>query len=306
MLDPAAARAAFDAYAATHRHHAPVGYRLELLPHLTRLLPFDTAAPAYVMFPRLPDAAADALIRAELAHFESIGQSFEWKWHALDAPADLPQRLARCGFVADEPEALLVLRVDSEAARALAAIQPAAPVTIKRVGVDLDVAQGVRAAVELQERVWGRRFDWLEAELNATFASPATAFELVLACAGPQGNAGPPEVSLTPTGGGPGAARLWGHSEVVGCGSLVGPAGAACANLHAGAVLPEWRGKGLYSALLGARLRTARAWGVDALHVDAAPMSRPILERKGFEFICETVPFHPSPSARSSSPTARG
>lgn len=279
MLDPAAARAAFDVYAATHRRHAPAGYRLELLPHLTRLLPLDAAAPAYAMFARLPDAAAETLIRAELAHFESIGQSFEWKWHALDAPADLPQRLARCGFVADEPEALLVLRTASDAARTLAATQPAAPVAIQRVGVDVEVARGVRAAVELQERIWGRRFDWLEAELRAAFADPATAFELVLACAG---------------------------SAVVGCGTLVGPAGAACANLHAGALLPEWRGRGLYSALLGARLRTARAWGVDTLHVDAAPMSRPILERKGFEFICETVPFHPSPAADNSSPSARG
>jgi GNAT superfamily N-acetyltransferase len=274
VLDHAAARAAFDAYAQEHRRHAPTGYRLEVLPHLTRLLPLDPAAPAYVMFARLPAASAESLIHAEIAHFDTIGRSFEWKWHALDAPADLPDRLAECGFVADEPEALLVMRTDAGAARALAAAAPTAPVAIRRVGVDIGVAQGVRTAVELQERIWGRRFDWLEAELSAAFADPATAFELVLAHAG---------------------------AEVIGCGTLVGPAGARSANLHAGALLPEWRGRGLYSALLGARLRTALAWGVDAVHVDAAPMSRPILERKGFEFICETVPFQRPPGASSGS-----
>lgn len=274
MSDPVAARAAFDAYASTHRHHAPTGYRLEVLPHLTRLLSLDAAAPAYVMFACLPEAVADASIRAEIAHFESMGRGFEWKWHALDEPADLAQRLVRCGFVADEAEALLVLRTDGDAARALAAALPPAPATIQRVGVDIGVAQGVREAVALQERIWERRFDWLEAELRSAIADPQTAFELVLARAGP---------------------------AVVGSGTLIGPAGAACANLHAGAVLPEWRSRGLYSALLGARVRLAREWGVDNLHVDAAPMSRPILERKGFRFICETVPFRWPAAQRTSS-----
>ncbi len=31
--------------------------------------------------------------------------------------------------------------------------------------------------------------------------------------------------------------------------------------------------------------------------VDAAPMSRPILLRKGFQFVCETTPFRFKPEA---------
>ena len=43
------------------------------------------------------------------------------------------------------------------------------------------------------------------------------------------------------------------------------------------------------------RLEAARARGVPYLAVDAAPMSRPILERKGFRYICGTYPMRTRP-----------
>jgi len=46
-----------------------------------------------------------------------------------------------------------------------------------------------------------------------------------------------------------------------------------------------------YSMLLHERCLEAQERGYEYLAVDAAPMSRPILERKGFEFICWTYPL---------------
>jgi GNAT superfamily N-acetyltransferase len=263
------ARVAFDHYAQGHSRHAPPGYRIEVLPHLSRLIPLAPGSDAYVMFARLPDALADALIAAEISHFDAMNQCFEWKWHAFDRPVNLAALLRGHGFVADEAEALMVLRTDGAAAAALAGAAACDAAVIRRLGIDIDVSEGVRAAVALQEQVWGRRFAWLEADLRAAFADRATAIDVVLACVG---------------------------DETVGSGWRVGPAGSLSADLHGGALLPQWRGRGIYSALLRARVEMARAQGIQSLHVDAAPMSRPILQRKGFEFICDTVPYHrPTP-----------
>lgn len=53
--------------------------------------------------------------------------------------------------------------------------------------------------------------------------------------------------------------------------------------LCGGATLPEARGRGAYRALLREREREARARGTPVLVVQAGRMSRPILERLGFE-----------------------
>ena len=74
--------------------------------------------------------------------------------------------------------------------------------------------------------------------------------------------------------------------------SMVTPAGAAWiyfhhgssfASLWGGSTLPQYRGQGLYSALLAVRACEAQAHGFRFLTVDASPMSRPILEKHGFK-----------------------
>jgi GNAT superfamily N-acetyltransferase len=57
--------------------------------------------------------------------------------------------------------------------------------------------------------------------------------------------------------------------------------------LSGGATLPEARGRGAYRALVRARWDDAAARGTPALAVGAGPMSRPILERLGFEQVLE-------------------
>jgi len=56
--------------------------------------------------------------------------------------------------------------------------------------------------------------------------------------------------------------------------------------LDGGVTLPRARGRGAYRALVAARWDEAVARGTPALVVQAGPMSRPILERCGFERVC--------------------
>ena len=56
--------------------------------------------------------------------------------------------------------------------------------------------------------------------------------------------------------------------------------------LFGGAVLPEWRGRGVYKALVHARLRDAAERGTPVAVTQAGSMSRPILERLGFREVC--------------------
>jgi GNAT superfamily N-acetyltransferase len=63
------------------------------------------------------------------------------------------------------------------------------------------------------------------------------------------------------------------------------------ASLWGGGTLPEWRGRGIYRALVSHRARLARDRGYRYLRTDALPTSRPILEKLGFVRLTTTVPY---------------
>ena len=57
------------------------------------------------------------------------------------------------------------------------------------------------------------------------------------------------------------------------------------AKMNGGAVRPKFRGRGVYRALVAARVEIARRAGVPGLSVWGGDMSRPILERLGFKVV---------------------
>jgi hypothetical protein len=59
----------------------------------------------------------------------------------------------------------------------------------------------------------------------------------------------------------------------------------AFASLWGGTTVPELRNRGLYTALLHARIHEAQLRHYRYLTVDAGPMSRPILEKHGFQLL---------------------
>ena len=73
------------------------------------------------------------------------------------------------------------------------------------------------------------------------------------------------------------------ENRVVGtAGAVLGDAGV---NLFGGGVLADARGRGIYRAIVNARWKLAVKCGTPALTVQAGRMSRPVLERLGFQFI---------------------
>lgn len=251
------ARRIFEEYAEERRSLLVEGFDREEAPHLVRYVARSEGMEGFVLFADLPPGEEEELIRREIGRFARAGQGFEWKVYDFDRPSDLRRRLEAEGFVAGTGEVFLVRPVAGRppAARAESA-------TLRAVRIRSD--DGVRDVVAVQRAVWGPDHSWLEAQLRASLLDEAREFALFCAYDG---------------------------DRPVGTGWLRCPPGSRFADIHGGAVLPEARGRGIYSLLLSARVRVAEELGAMYLAVDAAPMSRPILLRLGFEPVCGTVPM---------------
>lgn len=175
---------------------------------------------------------------------------FEWKVYGHDAPADLVERLIRRGFEAEESETVMVLELAQASAELLSAT--VAGCEIRRV----TDAAGFADLGAVQSAVWGDAFDWLTDSLASEM------------------RAAPERLSVY-------VAYLDGRP--VSTAWVRFAPGSAFASLWGGSTLPEYRGRGVYTALLTTRLCEARERpGVRYVYVDASEMSRPLLEKRGF------------------------
>jgi predicted GNAT family acetyltransferase len=68
------------------------------------------------------------------------------------------------------------------------------------------------------------------------------------------------------------------------------PENSQFSSMWGGGTLPEYRGKGVYTALVAARVQEAIGRGRRFLTIDASPMSRPIVEKLGFVVISTSTP----------------
>lgn len=245
------ARDVFKEYARQRRAAPLPGFACQPQPDRMRYTPLLPGGEGIVLFSTLVAAELDDAVSAEIAHFGALGRDFEWKVYDFDQPPDLAARLLQRGFQPGEREAFMVYPTASHRSRPLPR------------GVRLEqvtAGDAVRTIVRLQEEIWRRPLPGLAPSLTAGLAAKF----VLLAFVGD-----------TPVGTG------WLDLE---------PA-SDFADLHGGAVLPAFRGRGVYSALFDVRAEEARRRGFRYLAVDAAPMSRPILLRQGFQFVCETTPF---------------
>ncbi|GAA3885748.1 GNAT family N-acetyltransferase [Streptomyces sedi] len=201
-------------------------------------------------------AEADAAIAEQLAHYGALGMPFEWKLYGHDQPADLGDRLTAAGFLAEEPETVMVAEV-----RALDRT-PVWPegVTVREITDPGDLA----GVLDAHRRVFGGDQEPLRRRLAAQLAEAPDTVRLSLVLAG--------ELPVC-------AARLELNSE------------SGFAGLWGGGTLPEWRGRGIYRALVAHRAARAERAGTRWLHVDASAESRPILRRLGFHPLTVTTPY---------------
>jgi GNAT superfamily N-acetyltransferase len=208
----------------------------------------------------LDGADLDELIARQVKVFAQRGERFEWKLHAHDLPADLPQRLLAAGFVPEETETVVIARVSAVAG------EPRLPhgVLVREVSARADLDR----IAEMEEAIWGDGRGWLADSLEAEHAVDPSALTIVVAEAG---------------------------ADVV-CAAWVRFAqGTDFATLWGGGTLPEWRGRGIYRAVVAYRANLAAVRGLRYLQVDASDDSRPILERLGFVGVTTTTPFIWSP-----------
>jgi len=245
-------RQIFDDYAAARVAARVPGYTLDVDKDITRHLPQAGDDEALFWLARFDHGHADRRIDEELANASRRGWAVEWKVHDLDRPADLKARLERRGLSAPHGEALMVLDVAATRPRDFAQAQAI---------VEEASAQDLDDIARLQEEVWACRLPWLARTLRE-MTDPGRGTAVVY------------------------CARMSGR--IVGSGWIEFHGGSRFAQLCGGALLESCRGRGIYSRLFERRLEEARRRGVAYIAVDAAPDSRPILERRGFEFVCNT------------------
>ncbi|MEW2133511.1 GNAT family N-acetyltransferase [Streptomyces sp. NPDC005435] len=205
-------------------------------------------------------AELDALIARQRDFYAARGEAVEWKTRGHDLPADLTERLAAAGFVAEDSETVLVGRSADLAA------DPVLPdgVTLRRVTARSDL-QRIAA---MESAVWGEDWSWLADDLAARIETAPENTVVLVAEAG---------------------------TEVVCAAWLVFKDGIDFAGLWGGSTLKEWRGQGIYRAMVAHRAQLAAARDVPYLYVDASSDSAPILRRLGLHAVTTTTPYVWSP-----------
>lgn len=252
------------AYAVQVRQHPdpPPGGSVERDDHVVRVLPGDVDGWAGVVWSDLDERSADPVIAREVARFVAAATSsgrdveLEWKWYSGDQPVDLRERLTAAGFVAGEPETLLVAEIADldRDARPPAGVE-LAPVTDSAGADDL---------VGVHDKVFGGDHAYVGRAVLAGLAQRPPTSAAVVARAD-----GHPVA----------AARLELHH------------GSEFASIWGGGTLPPWRGRGIFRALVAHRAAVAAQHGFRYLQVDALPPSRSILGRLGFVELASTIPF---------------
>jgi GNAT superfamily N-acetyltransferase len=224
--------------------------RRERLPNLVRHVNISGGEGA-IIYSELDEHNVEQTIQEQLAYFNATGQDFEWKLYDYDQPPDLKERLVAHGFEIEEPEAIMVLDLRQAPA---ALFDGPIKHDLRRI-TTLEALQDVR---QIEEQVWDTDETDLIEYLTGSLTDHPDQMSIYVAY-----------IDNVPASSG------W----------IYFPKQSRFASLWGGSTVQQYRKQGLYRALLATRAQEARERGVEYLTVDASPMSRPILEKLGFEVI---------------------
>jgi GNAT superfamily N-acetyltransferase len=217
---------------------------------------------AGIVYSSFPAEEIEAVIDGEIEYFENLHREFEWKVYSHDKPPSLLAELRRRGFQIGEEEALMIRDIREPTTSSTSSPTPG--ITVMPVAD----AQGVNDFVAVEAAIWPAS-EKMRDQLLATLNDPA------------QRNL---------------AFVAYENRIPIGCGRVTIPPKSRFAGFWGGAVLPSFRGKGVYRALLAARIQhVLRFESIQFLRVDALPTSRPILEKYGFRQIASTWPAEWTP-----------
>lgn len=230
------------------------GARREAEENVIRYIP-SAFEDGFISYSNLDESNVEATIEAQVAYFAGLGLAFEWKVYSYDRPPDLKDRLSAHGFQIEDAEALLVLDLAEHDVLLQAPIPPAIWQISKPEQVD--------AMMALEAQVWGTDHHDLGERLKTDLAVTPRLLSAYAAFAS--------EKMVS-------AAWMYFHP------------GSQFASLWGGSTLEGYRHQGYYRGLLAARAQEAWQAGFRFLSVDASPMSRPILEKHGFQFLAYSYP----------------
>jgi GNAT superfamily N-acetyltransferase len=248
--------AAFDAQARAQPPDPPAGVWHEADGPLLRVVGQERG---FISAPRdtgVRGSDLDRLIARQRDYFAARGEAVEWKTYGYDEPADLPDRLRAAGFVPEDTETVVVALTTAIAA------EPVLPdgVVLRQITADADM----RRIAAMESEVWDLDRAWTgEHLIRQVAATPDDYIVLTAEAAG----------------------------RVVAAGWVEFHPGSLFAGLWGGATLRQWRGRGIYRALVARRAQLAAAREVPYLQVDASSDSAPILRRLGFQALTTTTPY---------------
>jgi GNAT superfamily N-acetyltransferase len=193
---------------------------------------------ACIFYSKVSGADADRAIDDQVAYFTQLGQEVEWKVYGHDRPADLGARLAARGFVAGEPETLMVF----DLARDMPPATPSVSIEIRRIRDE----PGLNDLIAVRAEALGRDDRRMADLFRARLADPTLG--LFVAYAG---------------------------GQPVSAGRLELPPGRSFAGLWGGATVAAFRGRGIYRALVAERAREARRRGIGTSELTRATPAVP-------------------------------
>ncbi len=217
--------------------------------------PVPSADHNWIDFVNWNAAPVSEVIEAQIEWYQTVGHSLRWKIHSHDAPPGIGDRLLTRGFKPDEECTVMILDVSRFQSSVPEGIEYLLLTNPDRLDEEL------RPVATL---VWTEDVD----DLMTAFACEMRDIDDHLSFY---------------------AAKREG--ETVGCGLVRYNERMTFGGLFAGSTVPAERGKGIYRGIVSVRVVDAQNRGVNYLYTEAGPMSRPILERLGFEPVSELINY---------------
>lgn len=223
------------------------GYIREETEHVVRHVS-QYGESGFILASNVNEDNAKEVIKNELKYFNSKKMDFEWKVYSYDYPSSLIDTLEQEGFEIGEPEALMVMKVD-ENHPMLTQVQT---IEVKEITDKL----GIQDIVVLEDTIWNESHEELGERLWRDKQNNPESLYLY---------------------------GIYVEGQLVSAAWMYLETNSSFSSLWGGSTLPSFRGHGYYTKLLAARARKAFEKGQPFLTVDASPMSRPILEKHGFQ-----------------------
>jgi hypothetical protein len=214
-----------------------------------------------IVYSHCTSAEIDEVIRGEVSLARAYRYRLEWKVYGHDTPPNLKERLLAAGFEAEAVEGLMVLPVNEET---LAAFRAPA-VDIRRVRD----REGLEQLAAIAREIGRTNVEWEKAQLALTFERTPDRMSVYVGYA---------------------------DGAPVACGRIYFRDNSDFAELSGGRTRTTDRNRGLFTALVAARLKEAMQRGRKYVLVDAMPTSEPILRKRGFQRLTDTQPFIYTPA----------